>query len=63
MQSQEEDVFLAMQEACRYLGGVSRQALHRYVKRGKLTKYTRELARRVFFKRSELDALREIRPA
>lgn len=42
--------------------GISRQALDGYVERGELTKYKRTLARRVFFKESEIERLLEIRP-
>lgn len=58
-----EDALLSMREAQAYLGGISRQALHRYVVNGKLTKFTRALGRRVFFRRSDLDALREVKQA
>jgi predicted DNA-binding transcriptional regulator AlpA len=59
----EEDgeVFLTVKETCARLD-ISRQALDGYVERGQLTKYRRTLARRVFFKQSEVDKLLKIEP-
>lgn len=53
--------YLTPQEACDYLG-VSRSTLERYADAGRITKYRRGIKRGVFFKRSELDRLLEIRP-
>lgn len=54
------ETYLSVKEACKDLG-ISRQALDGYVKRGRLNKYPRTLARRVFFKQSEIDTLKKIR--
>lgn len=55
------EAYLTVKEACKRLG-ISRQALDGYVERGRLKKYRRVLANRVFFKQSEIDALLEIKP-
>jgi predicted DNA-binding transcriptional regulator AlpA len=57
---QEEETYLSASEVCQRLG-ISRQALDGYVERGQLTKYRRTLARRVFFKESEINRLLELR--
>lgn len=56
---EDGEVYLTVKEAYERLG-ISRQALNGYVKRGRLNKYPRTLARRVFFKQSEIDALKKI---
>jgi predicted DNA-binding transcriptional regulator AlpA len=55
-------VYLTVKEAWQRLG-ISRQALDGYIERGQLTKYRRTLARRVFFKESEIHRLLELRRA
>jgi excisionase family DNA binding protein len=59
--TEDGEVYLTVKEACERLG-ISRQALDGYVERGQLTKYKRTLARRVFFKESEIDRLLKLRP-
>jgi len=56
------ETYYTVKEASEYLG-ISRQALNGYVRRNKLQKYERTLARRVFFKKSELDRMKAIRPS
>ena len=56
---EDGEVYLTVKEACERLG-ISRQALDGYVERGQLTKYKRTLARRVFFKQSEINQLLEL---
>ncbi len=51
--TEDGEVYLTVKEACQRLG-ISRQALDGYVERGQLAKYKRTLARRVFFKESEM---------
>lgn len=57
---EDNETYLSVKEACSQLG-ISRQSLDGYVERGQLKKYHRTLARRVFFKQSEIDRLLEIR--
>lgn len=57
---EDGEVYLSVKEAHERLG-ISRQALNGYVQRGKLQKYPRTLARRVFFKETDIEALKKIR--
>lgn len=57
----EQEEYLTPDQAAEYIGRSPRQ-LERYVKQGLLTKYRRGVLRGAFYKRSELDALLEIRP-
>jgi predicted site-specific integrase-resolvase len=57
---EDGEIYLSVKETHERLG-ISRQALNGYVQRGLLKKYSRALARRVFFKQSEIDALMRIR--
>jgi len=43
--------------------GVNPASLYRYLKRGKLTRYRRELDQKTYIDRAELRALLEFRPA
>ena len=54
---EQGDAYLTFEETLKYLG-VTRDTLDRYAKAGRLTKYRRGLARRVYFKQSELDRLK-----
>ena len=54
---EQDEVYLTFEETLKYLG-VTRDTLDRYAKAGRLTKYRRGLARRVYFKQSELDRLK-----
>lgn len=49
----DEEVYLSADEVCQRLG-ISRPTLESYVEQGLLTKYRRTLARRTFFKESEI---------
>ncbi|HEY0754544.1 MAG TPA: helix-turn-helix domain-containing protein [Ktedonobacteraceae bacterium] len=60
-ETENEDAYLTVKETCEILG-ISRQALNGYVERGSIKKHKRKLGNRVFFKRSEINALLEIRP-
>ena len=57
----DEEIYLSADEVCQRLG-ISHPTLESYVEQGLLTKYRRTLARRVFFKESEINRLLEIRP-
>lgn len=59
-QDSKGETFFSPKEASDYTG-LTRQTLDAYTERGKLVKYKQGLARRVFFKKSELDALLEIK--
>ena len=62
MTNQNGQEYMTPDEACKYLG-ISRRTLARYADDGRIIKYRRGITRQVFFKRSELDALLEIRPS
>ena len=53
--------YLTTQQAVTFLG-VSAVTLAEYVKQGLITKYEQRAPRRVLYKRSELQKLKEIRP-
>jgi excisionase family DNA binding protein len=57
-----QDEYITTDEAIALLG-VSRTTLHTYVKQGRIQKYTRGVTRRVYYKRSEVEELGQIRPA
>ena len=58
--TEDNETYLSIKEACEQLG-ISRQALNGYAQRGLLKKYPRDLGRRVFFKQTEIDALKRIK--
>ena len=60
MASNEEE-YLTTKEAITFLG-VSAVTLAEYVKQGLIQKYEQRAPRRVLYKRSELQKLKEIRP-
>jgi len=58
----DHEEYFTLQEAQEFLG-VSQQSITNYVKAGKLTRYTRELAKnQKFYKKSELQKLVEFHP-
>jgi excisionase family DNA binding protein len=57
----DEKEYLTPEEACTYLG-VTRRTLDRYADNKRIKRYRRGITRAVLFKRSELDALLQIRP-
>jgi hypothetical protein len=57
----EEKEYMTEAEASTYLG-ISRGTLNNFVKRKLLNKYEQKAPRRVLYKKSEMDALRNIEP-
>jgi len=57
MTSQSNEEYLTPEEACALLG-ISRRTLERYADAGRIRKYRRGI-RNVFFKRSEVERLRD----
>ncbi len=55
------EMYYSTEEACDYLG-ISRDTLNRMTKDGRLRKYRRGFARTVYYRQSEMDALKAIRP-
>ena len=60
-ETENGEVYLTVEEATQYLG-VSRDTLERYARAGQLTKYRRGVTRRVYYRQSELDRLKQFRP-
>jgi Helix-turn-helix domain len=54
--------YLSIDEACAHLGGISRETLRRRTKASGIKKYTRGITRNVYYRRSDLDRLNELRP-
>lgn len=55
------ETYYSSEEACNYLG-VSRDTLNRMTRDGRLRKYRQGFARTVYYRQSELDALKMMRP-
>jgi excisionase family DNA binding protein len=55
------ETYHSTEEACDYLG-VSRDTLNRMAGDGRLRKYRQGFARTVYYRQSELDALKAMRP-
>jgi excisionase family DNA binding protein len=55
------ETYYTVNEALAYLG-ISRDTLYRRIDEGLLQKYTHGLKNRVYFRLSDLDALRELHP-
>jgi hypothetical protein len=54
--------FLTIDESCEYLGGVSRETLRRRTKEAGIERYTRGITRTVYYRKTDLDRLLELRP-
>jgi hypothetical protein len=54
--------YLTIEESCEYLGGISRETLRRRTKDAGIVRYTRGIARTVYYRRIDLDRLLELRP-
>ena len=55
------ETYYTTEEACDYLG-VSRDTLNRMAKDGRLRKYRQGFARTVYYRQTELDSLKAMRP-
>jgi excisionase family DNA binding protein len=58
----DNEEYLSIEEACDYLGGISRETLRRRADAYGIRKYTRGVTRRVYYRKSDLDRLNEFRP-
>lgn len=54
--------YLSIDEACAYLGGISRETLRRQAKNNKWQKYTQGVRRNVYYKKEDVEKLQELRP-
>ena len=58
----EGEEYLTIDESCEYLGGVSRETLRRRTKDAGIQRYTRGIARTVYYRKVDLDRLLRLRP-
>jgi excisionase family DNA binding protein len=58
----DNEEYLSVDEACAYLGGVSRETLRRRTKASGIKKYSRGVTRNVYYRKIDLDRLNQLRP-
>lgn len=58
----DNEEYLSVDEACAYLGGISRETLRRRTKANTIKKYTRGVTRNVYYRKADLDWLNRLRP-
>jgi predicted DNA-binding protein (UPF0251 family) len=54
--------YLSIDEACEYLGGISRETLRRQANKRKWQKYTQGVRRNVYYRKDDVETLQELRP-
>lgn len=58
----DHEEYLSIDEACEYLGGISRETLRRRTKAAGIKKYSRGITRNVYYRKTDLDRLYQLRP-
>jgi excisionase family DNA binding protein len=58
----DNEEYLSVDEACAYLGGISRETLRRRTKANNIKKYSRGITRNVYYRKADLDYLNRLRP-
>ena len=58
----DQEEYLTIPEACEYLGGITRQTLRIHVKTHNIPAYKQGISRNIYYKKSDLDKLKELRP-
>lgn len=58
----DDDEYLSIDEACAYLGDISRETLRRRAKAFGIKKFTRGITRNVYYRKADLDKLLQLRP-
>jgi hypothetical protein len=58
----DHEEYLNIDEACAYLGGISRETLRRRTKAFGIKKFTRGITRNVYYRKADLDKLLQLRP-
>jgi excisionase family DNA binding protein len=58
----DNEEFLSVEEACEYLGGITRQTLRNRTKAAGISAYKQGISRNVYYKKSDLDSLKAFRP-
>jgi hypothetical protein len=54
--------FLTIEEARQYLGGISRETLRKKAQKYGIKRYAKGIVRTVYYRKSDLDRLNELRP-
>lgn len=54
--------YYSIEEACEYLGGISRETLRRRTQESGIKKYSRGVTRNVYYRKADLDNLNQLRP-
>ena len=57
----DSEEYFSIEEACNYLGGISRETLRRRTEAYGIRKYTRGVTRRVYYRKLDIDKLNEPR--
>ena len=58
----DNEEFYTVEEACDYLGGITRDTLRRRAEAYGIQKHTRGVTRRVYYRKADLDKLNRPRP-
>ncbi len=58
----DNEEYLSVEEACDYLGGITRQTLRNRTKAFGISAYKQGISRSVYYKRSDLDRLKVFHP-
>ena len=58
----DNEEYYSVEEACAFLGGISRETLRRRTQAYGIKKYTRGVTRNVYYRKADLDRLNELRP-
>ncbi len=58
----DNEEYYSVEEACAYLGDISRETLRRRAQEHGIKKYARGVRRNVYYKKVDLDKLNEFRP-
>jgi len=54
--------YYTIEEALQYLGGISRETLRKKAQRYGIKRYAKGIVRTVYYRKSDLDRLNELRP-
>jgi len=57
-----DEEYYSIDEACEYLGKISRETLRRRAQEHGIKKYARGVRKNVYYRKADLDKLNELRP-
>ena len=57
----DNEEYFTIEEACAYLGGISRETLRRRTKEEGIPRYTRGVMRTVYYRKADIEKLNELR--